>query len=97
MSTVVKTPAPFKANAKHLKALKSLQEEQQALQAFLDHVVNQGQLKVQKLQTRGSEIWAEIARDHAIDIQNVAWAPNFQTGEILPIRINLMPQGPNVG
>lgn len=88
----METPTPIKLQAKELAALRAAQDESEALQRFIDHMLNQGRLKQQKIQETAREAYRAIKARTGLDLENVAWAPDFEAGTLVPIQVKLVSQ-----
>jgi len=83
-------PQPIQLKQKDLDALRDLQQEGEAIQRFVETMVNQGKVKMQKVQQKGSAIYQGIAHDYGIDMKSVHWAPDFSRGLLVPVRMQLV-------
>lgn len=67
-------PTKIKLKPEQVAALKQIENEQVALQQFVQMVTEQGQNRGAALAAKLKKVWTEIAADHGIDLQHVAYA-----------------------
>lgn len=88
-------PTPIKLERGELDALRKANDETEALQRFVQHVVQQGQLKTQSVQSKVREVYRGIRDRTGLDLENVVWVPDFDLGVLVPTQVKLVspPEG----
>lgn len=84
-------PTRIKLASKHIASLQELAADGQALQRFVDTVIQQGQVKARKVQDKIDAIYGELAKEHGIDVKRTQWVLDPSTGELVPVSMQLQP------
>lgn len=82
-------PEPIKLTEQELSELHKLGSDGQALGKFVQACIAQGQRKTRENEERGRAIYTALSAKYGIDVNHVQWAPNFDTGMLMPIGISL--------
>lgn len=80
--------SPVKVDADLALKLKNIGIQSQALQEFIQKVIDSGKAQQGKINADSRELWQEIAKRHKVDITSIVW--NFDGDHsIVPIQVTL--------
>ena len=77
----------IKLDAADQKALRSMGDKQVAVQQYVATVQQQGEQRLEQLQSEGRKIWEGLKEKHDLDLKHVDYVPNDDGTELVAMRV----------
>jgi gamma-glutamylcysteine synthetase len=76
-------------SVEHQQLLQGVRNEQIALDAFVQHIVQEGQRRAEAVVQKNNDAWKKVAKDLNLDVRHIEYQLSEDGLELVPARVKL--------